>query len=110
MIATLVRADDFMLCGPKPALYWMEAFIAEHYEIKVVPRMGHAPQDAKDGPQFQIALYDSWTTASNMRAIFGRSRSSYLNAGCRASPPRSHLESVRRSSGTRVAAGTSRNT
>ena len=52
MIATLVRADDFMLCGPKPALYWMEAFIAEHYEIKVVPRMGHGPQDAKDGPQF----------------------------------------------------------
>ena len=44
-----VRGDDFTWCVPKPALDWMEAAIAEHYAIKVAPRMGPGPQDAKEG-------------------------------------------------------------
>ena len=69
MIATLVRADDFMLCGPKPALYWMEAFIAEHYEIKVVPRMDMGRRMPRTGHSFKL----HYTIAGRQHRICVRS-------------------------------------
>jgi len=48
-IVTSVHGDDFTSEGPADALDWMEACIAEAYEITVAPRLGPGPNDAKEG-------------------------------------------------------------
>ena len=49
LITTSVHGDDFTSSGPANALDWLEAAVAEHYEITISPRMGPGPQDAKEG-------------------------------------------------------------
>ena len=44
-----VHGDDFMSSGPKDALDWYEASLAEEYEISVGPRLGPGRADAKEG-------------------------------------------------------------
>ena len=48
-IATSVHGDVFTSEGPCDALDWLEAAIAERYEITVEPRLGPGPSDAKEG-------------------------------------------------------------
>jgi hypothetical protein len=48
-IVTSVHGGDFTSSGPADALDWLEAAIAERYEITVEPRMGPGPNDAKEG-------------------------------------------------------------
>ena len=48
-IVTSVHGDDFTSSGPADALDWLEASIAENYEITVSPRLGPGANDAKEG-------------------------------------------------------------
>ncbi len=48
-IVTSVHGDDLTSSGPADALDWLEAALAESYELTVSPRMGPGPQDAKEG-------------------------------------------------------------
>jgi len=48
-ITSSVHGDDFTSSGPKDALDWFEAALAEQYELTVAPRMGPGPGDAKEG-------------------------------------------------------------
>ena len=48
-ITCSVHGDDFTSSGPKSALDWFEAAVAEHYELTISPRMGPGPDDAKEG-------------------------------------------------------------
>ena len=43
-----VHGDDFTTRGPKAELDWFEQKLAERYELKVGPRLGPAPEDAKE--------------------------------------------------------------
>ena len=44
-----VHGDDFTSSGGKRQLDWLEASIAQEYEIAVGPRLGSDVQDAKEG-------------------------------------------------------------
>ena len=46
-IAVSVHGDDFTACGPADSLDWYEQAVAAEYEISVGPRLGPAPEDAK---------------------------------------------------------------
>ena len=48
-IRTSVHGDDFTSQGPCNELDWLEAAIAEHYEITIGPRLGPGDNDAKEG-------------------------------------------------------------
>ena len=48
-IFTSVHGDDFTSTGPCDQLNWMEAAIAERYEITIQPRLGPGDDDAKSG-------------------------------------------------------------
>jgi hypothetical protein len=43
-----VHGDDFTTRGPKAELDWFEQQLAQRYELKVGPRLGPAPEDAKE--------------------------------------------------------------
>jgi len=47
-ITCAVHGDDFTAAGPKQALDWFEKVLAEHYELKVGPRLGPGHGDAKE--------------------------------------------------------------
>ena len=47
-ITCSVHGDDFTSSGPKQSLDWLEAAIAERYEITVGPRLGPGPKDGKE--------------------------------------------------------------
>ena len=44
-----IHGDDFTSSGGKRQLDWLEASIAQEYEIAVGPRLGPGVQDAKEG-------------------------------------------------------------
>ena len=46
-ISCSVHGDDFTSCGPADSLDWFENTIASEYEVSVGPRLGPAPEDAK---------------------------------------------------------------
>ena len=46
---TSVHGDDFTSSGPADPLDWLEASIADKYEITTEPRLGPGPTDAKEG-------------------------------------------------------------
>ena len=46
-IAVSVHGDDFTACGPADSLDWYEKAVSAEYEISVGPRLGPAPEDAK---------------------------------------------------------------
>ena len=48
LICCSVHGDDFTSSGPSNQLDWMEASIAEKYEITIGPRLGPGPKDAKE--------------------------------------------------------------
>ncbi|HJM58771.1 MAG TPA: Ty1/Copia family ribonuclease HI, partial [Planctomycetota bacterium] len=48
-ICCSVHGDDFASSGPADALDWFERAVGENYEITIGPRLGPAPQDAKEG-------------------------------------------------------------
>ena len=48
-IRTSVHGDDFTSQGPCDELDWLEASIAEHYEVTIGPRLGPGGNDAKEG-------------------------------------------------------------
>jgi hypothetical protein len=43
-----VHGDDFTTSGPKRSLDWLEKRLGEQYEIKIGPRLGPGPNDAKE--------------------------------------------------------------
>ena len=47
-IVCSVHGDDFTASGPKPSLDWMEHEVGQFYEITIGPRLGPAPEDAKE--------------------------------------------------------------
>jgi hypothetical protein len=47
-ITCAVHGDDFTSSGPKSELDWFESALAEHYELKVGPRLGPGVEDAKE--------------------------------------------------------------
>ena len=48
-IVASVHGDDFTSSGGKLQMDWLEATIAQEYEISVGPRLGPGVQDAKEG-------------------------------------------------------------
>ena len=48
-IITSVHGDDFTSSGAKDSLDWLEAALAEEYELDVGPRLGPGPEDKKEG-------------------------------------------------------------
>ena len=48
-ITLSAHGGDFISSGPKDALDWFEAALAEQYELTVAPRMGPGPSNAKEG-------------------------------------------------------------
>ena len=46
-IMTTVHGDDFTSRGPKKQLDWFETKLQELYELKIGPRLGPGPEDAK---------------------------------------------------------------
>ena len=60
-IAISVHGDDFTAAGAKEDLDWYESVMKEHYELTTQPRVGPAPQDAKEAVVLNRIV--RWTTS-----------------------------------------------
>jgi hypothetical protein len=63
-ITTSVHGDDFTSSGPSDALDWLEAALAEQYELTIAPRMGPGPNDAKEGRVLNRVIRGSTNVSS----------------------------------------------
>jgi len=58
-IIMTVHGDDFTSRGPKKEFDWLETKLQEFYELKLGPRLGPAPEDAKQATVLNRVV--TWT-------------------------------------------------